>query len=167
MVASAVGSLLLFPEAFLMLVLAKTYKVAKAAVVPTVVAATPSWSRRTRSSRSLGARRVRGRIPGGLFVLISPAATVFLAALVFAAASSRRCGSRRPRSPPNRPTTRSVRSCEARRCVGRDRDGQPPGIVGFVTFLLAFALRGGSDVRNGGRSAHLAGAWPTLAIAAI
>ena len=38
MIATVSGdSLLLFPEAFVMLVLAKTYQVAKAAIVPTVV----------------------------------------------------------------------------------------------------------------------------------
>ena len=49
MIAVINDSLALFPEAFAMLVLAKTYQIAKAAVVPTTVAGDMNWSKRTRS----------------------------------------------------------------------------------------------------------------------
>ena len=156
MVAS-VGSdsLWLFPEAFLMLVLSKSYTVAKAAIVPMVVDSDAGLVEANSKLQLLsGLAGFAAGIPGRLFLLIEPAATVFLAAFVFAAASvaSFRVpddhGRRRIR-----PTTRTGRAAQRGRAVGRVRDGQPPGDRGLRH--LPAGLRAAGRIRRPPRGTAL------------
>lgn len=169
MIASAgSGSLLLFPEAFGMLVLAKTYAVAKASVVPTTVTAQRDLVEANSKLQVLGgiSAFVAG-IPGGLLLLVAgPSAVAALAGLVFAAATV--TASRMPRTlvDPDDPTDvgTGTPTGAGRRSFGLPAPGSTTGlvtpsivaavsgmgalrwVVGFVTFLLAFALRG-SDTK--------------------
>jgi len=153
MVAS-VGSdsLWLFPEAFLMLVLSKTYTVAKAAIVPMVVDSDAGLVEANSKLQLIsGLAGFAFGIPGGVLLLIEPAATVFLAALVFAAASV--ASFRVPKTtvasdPPDEEERAELRSAAV--LSASSAMGSLRAIVGFVTFLLAFALRGGSDVPPSG-----------------
>lgn len=163
MIASAgSGSLLLFPEAFGMLVLAKTYAVAKASVVPTTVTAQRDLVEANSKLQVLGgiSALVAG-IPGGLLLLVAgPSAVAALAGLVFGAATI--SSLRMPRtvvdpgqrvepatytgdlesggSAPDRVDAGLVTPSIIAAVTGM---GALRWVVGFVTFLLAFALRGG------------------------
>ena len=90
MVSSAGSdSLLLFPEAFVMLVLAKSYAVAKAAIVPTVVIGDHALVEANSKLQLLSGIAAFGAgVPGALLLwLFSPGAVAFVCALVFTAAS--------------------------------------------------------------------------------
>jgi hypothetical protein len=157
-------SILLFPEAFLMLVLAKTYQVAKAAIVPTVVDSDAGLVEANSKLQLLsGLAGFAAGIPGGLLMLlIGPGAVVFLAAVAFAAAvvASLRVPSTTIASEPagdeERAELRSAGVLSAASAMGTLR-----AVVGFVTFLLAFALRGGEKVAELGTGiGRVAGAVP-------
>lgn len=147
LMVSAVGSdsFLLFPEAFAMLVLAKTYQVAKSAVVPTVVTGDDRLVEANSKLQLLsGLAGVAAGIPGGLLLLLAgPAAVVLLAAVVFAvgvAAAFRvpaTTVAAQPADAQERAELRSAAVLSAASAMGTLR-----AVVGFVTFLLAFALRG-------------------------
>ncbi|MBS1838527.1 MAG: hypothetical protein JST64_12620, partial [Actinobacteria bacterium] len=83
------NSLLLFPEAFVMLVLAKTYQVAKAAIVPTVVDSDAGLVEANSKLQLLsGLAGFAAGVPGGiLLLLIGPGAVVVLAAVAFGVAT--------------------------------------------------------------------------------
>lgn len=146
MVASAgSGSLLLFPEAFAMLVLSKSYAVAKASVVPSTVTSDRELVEANSKLQVLGglAAFVAGA-PGALVLLIAgPGGVAAICGVVFVGAT--------------------VASLRIPRTVVYEGEGDPEGrgdfedlgvlsagtgmgtlrwVVGFVTFLLAFALRG-------------------------
>lgn len=138
------NSLLLFPEAFLMLVLAKSYQVAKAAIVPTVVETDAGLVEANSKLQLLsGLSGFAAGVPGALLLLIGPGAVVFLASLVFVVAvvaalrvpattvAAERAGD------VERAELRSAGVLSASSAMGTLR-----AVVGFVTFLLAFALRG-------------------------
>ena len=78
-------SILVFTEAFLMLVMAKTYQVAKAAIVPTVVDGDAGLVEANSKLQLLsGLSGFAAGIPGGLLILlIGPGAVVLLAAVAF------------------------------------------------------------------------------------
>jgi hypothetical protein len=142
--AVATDSLLLFPEAFVMLVLAKTYQVARAAIVPTVVHGDAQLvSANSKLQLLSGLAGVSAAIPGGLLLLVGPGAVMVLAAAVFAAAAlaGLRVPATRvadaPAGPEERAELRSAAVLTAASAMGSLR-----AVVGFVTFLLAFALRG-------------------------
>jgi hypothetical protein len=146
LMVSSVGSdsLLLFPEAFLMLVLAKSYQVAKSAVVPTVVSGDDRLVEANSKLQLLsGLAGVAAGIPGGLLLLVGPELVVLLAAVVFAlgvAAAFRvpaTTVAEQPAGPEERAELRSAGVLTAASAMGTLR-----AVVGFVTFLLAFALRG-------------------------
>lgn len=151
MVASAgSGSLLLFPEAFGMLVFAKTYAVAKASVVPAAVAAPRELVEANSKLQVLGgiSAFVAGA-PGGLLLLVAgPSAVAALAGLVFLAATV--ASLRIPRTvvygvedEPDDPVPQFVTPAISTAVSGM---GALRWVVGFVTFLVAFALRG-SDTK--------------------
>lgn len=152
-------SLLLFPEAFGMLVLAKSYAVAKAALVPTVVVGDHALVEANSKLQLLSGIAAFGAgLPGAAVLwLFSPGAVAFVAAAVFAAAS---VASLRvpvttvavlPEDEAERAELRSAGVLSAASAMGTLR-----WIVGFVTFLLAFALRGQSTVAElGATTGHL------------
>jgi hypothetical protein len=142
--AVANDSLLLFPEAFLMLVLAKTYQVAKAAVVPTVVGSDAELVEANSKLQLLsGLGGFAAGIPGALMLLIGAghvmalAAVAFTAAVVATAYVPRTTVATEPPDSEERAELRSAAVLTASSAMGMLR-----AIVGFVTFLLAFALRG-------------------------
>lgn len=146
MVASAGSdSLLLFPEAFLMLVFAKSYSVAKAAIVPTVVTSDDALVEANSKLQLLAGLAAFGAgAPGALVLWIGgPGAVAFVCAIVFVGATiaSFRVPvttvAPEPEGESERAELRSAGVLSAASAMGTLR-----WIVGFVTFLLAFALRG-------------------------
>ncbi|UDY37881.1 hypothetical protein [Dermatobacter hominis] len=166
MIGSVSGdSLLLFPEAFVMLVLAKTYQVAKAAIVPTVVDSDAGLVEANSKLQLIsGLAGFAAGIPGGLLLLvIGPSAVVFLAALAFGAAviAALRVPATtiaaEPAGDQEKAELRSAGVLSAASAMGTLR-----AVVGFVTFLLAFALRGGEKVAELGTGlGRVAGAVPS------
>lgn len=137
-------SLLLFPEAFLMLVLAKGYQVAKAAIVPTVVDSDAGLVEANSKLQLLsGLSGLAAGIPGAALLLVGPGAVMALAAAVFVAAvvAALRVPATtvatEPAGSAERAELRSAGVLSAASAMGTLR-----AVVGFVTFLLAFALRG-------------------------
>ena len=141
--AVANDSLLLFPEAFLMLVLAKTYQVAKAAVVPTVVGSDAELVEANSKLQLLsGLGGFAAGIPGALLLVgaghvMALAAAVFLLAVVATAYVPRTTVATEPPDSEEKAELRSAAVLTASSAMGTLR-----AVVGFVTFLLAFALRG-------------------------
>ncbi len=138
----------LFPLAFTMLVMGKTYAVAKSAVVPTTVASEQALVRS--NSRLAVLSAVSGGlagIPGVLLLRLGGARWVLgLGVLVFLSAAIVGFGI---------PSTRVANTAEraeereelrsAKILVSSSAMGYLRGVSGFVTMLLAFALRGGID----------------------
>lgn len=143
------NSLLLFPEAFVMLVLAKTYQVAKAAIVPTVVDSDAGLVEANSKLQLLsGLAGFAAGVPGGiLLLLIGPGAVVVLAAVAFGVATVAALRvppttiASEPADDLERAELRSAGVLSASSAMGMLR-----AVVGFVTFLLAFALRGHDKV---------------------
>lgn len=142
--AVANNSLLLFPEAFVMLVLAKTYQVAKAALVPTVVHSDGELVEANSKLQLLsGLAGFAAGIPGAAMLLIGAGHVMALAAVAFSAAVvaalyvPRTTVAAEPADPEEKAELRSAGVLTASSAMGTLR-----AIVGFVTFLLAFALRG-------------------------
>lgn len=154
MIASAGSeSLVLFPLAFVMLVLAKSYTVAKAAIVPTVVHGDHALVEANSKLQVLsGIAAFAAGLPGALVLwLLSPGAVAFVGAAVFVAASlaSLRVPvttvAAEPADAEERAELRSAGVLSAASAMGTLR-----WTVGFVTLLLAFALRGdGTDPELG------------------
>jgi hypothetical protein len=149
--ASARGSFLLFPEAFVMLVLGKTYQVAKAAVVPTVVRTDAELVEANSKLQVIGGLSgFLAAIPGGVLFVLGPAWVVAGCSLTMIA-----CTFAALRLPRIRST-----ATEATEVVEGDELNTAPvvlaatsmavirGIVGFVTLLLAFELRGGAQMSS-------------------
>ncbi len=143
--AVASESLLLFPEAFVMLVLAKTHQVAKAALVPGVVVSDEALVEANSKLQVLSGLAAFGAgVPGALVLWITgPPVLAALCALVFVAATvaSMRVPATRvaeqPEGSAEKAELRSAAVLSAASAMGTLR-----WVVGFVTFLLAFALRG-------------------------
>ncbi|MEZ5383715.1 MAG: hypothetical protein R2754_18195 [Microthrixaceae bacterium] len=143
MIPNADGGLLLFPEAFMVLVLGKTYQVGKAAIVPSTVSSDRELVEANSKLQLLsGLAGAAAAIPAGLASLIGPGAVLFLAGAVFLAASLAAIRVPDPRRPVERVdpevsaelNTLPVQTSAAAMSWLR-------GVVGFVSFLLAFALR--------------------------
>jgi hypothetical protein len=149
--ASARGSFLLFPEAFVMLVLGKTYQVAKAAVVPTVVHTDSELVEANSKLQVLGGLAgFMAAIPGGILFVLGPAWVVAGCSVVMVActvAALRLPRTRQIATEDNEEVddselhTTPVRLAATSMSVIR-------GIVGFVTLLLAFQLRGGAQMSS-------------------
>jgi hypothetical protein len=149
--ASARGSFLLFPEAFVMLVLGKTYQVAKAAVVPTVVHTDAELVEANSKLQVLGGLAgFIAAIPGGILFVLGPAWVVAGCSAVMIACTVAALRLPRTRSTATEDTeevdeselhTTPVRLAATSMSVIR-------GIVGFVTLLLAFELRGGAQMSS-------------------
>ena len=160
MIASAGSdSLLLFPEAFLMLVFAKSYSVAKAAIVPTVVHSDAALVEANSKLQLLAGLAAFGAgVPGALVLWVGgPGAVAFLCAIVFVLATMASLRvpvttvAAEPEGESERAELRSAGVLSAASAMGTLR-----WIVGFVTFLLAFALRGGdSEPGLGATTGHV------------
>lgn len=143
------NSLLLFPLAFTMLVLGKSYHVAKSAIVPSTISTSDELVKaNSRLSLLSGIAGGLAAVPGGLALLIGGAEWVCaLAMLTFVAGSVLSL-----RLPPaevvERPATEEekVELRGAGIILAASAMGIMRGIVGFVTFLIAFTLRG-SQIR--------------------
>ena len=139
-----VDSLLLFPLAFLLLVLAKSYHVAKSALVPTVVRSHEGLvEANSKLSLISGIVGFVAAIPGGLLLrfggsewVLALAALVFGAGVVIAWRVPKVQVALSPESAEARAELRGAGVLLAASAMALLR-----GIVGFLTFLLAFALR--------------------------
>jgi hypothetical protein len=136
-------SLLLFPEAFVSLVLSKTYAVSKSALVPTVVS---SEEELVEANSKLGViSGVCGfvaAIPAVLFKLIGSEVTVAVAAMVFLAAAA--SGIALPRevvaaASPGREERTELRSGGI--VLAASAMAMIRGVVGFLFFHIAFWFR--------------------------
>ncbi len=138
----------LFPLAFTMLVMGKTYAVAKSAVVPTTVASEEALVRS--NSRLAVLSAISGGlagIPGVLLLRLGGAPWVLgLGVLVFLTAAV--FGFKIPSTRVANQAERAEEREELRGAnilVSSSAMGYLRGVSGFVTMLLAFALRGGID----------------------
>lgn len=164
MAARVLTSLVLFPVAFVLLVLSKTHAVAKSSLVPTVVARKEDLvEANSRLSLLAALVSIAAALPGVAVLQLAGAEWVMrLAALVFigSAVASLRIVQVHPDTDPARlPGVRSVARARGGAGAGASPRGSAgdmnhPGIraaatatgvlrasVGFLTFLIAFALR--------------------------
>ena len=141
-------SLLLFPEAFPMLVLGKGYHVAKSAMVPGTVR-TDDELVEANSKLSLlsGIAGAVAVVPGGIFMLIGGSTWVCaLAAAVFAAGAL--MGLRLPPAVVATEPEGEAERAELRGAgiiLAASAMGLLRGLIGFLTFLIAFTLRGSQE----------------------
>ncbi len=145
MVSSVSGnSLLLFPEAFVMLILSKSYSVAHAAIVPTVIDSEEALVEANSKLQLLsGLGGFAFGVPGLILLLIGAPAVMVLAAIVFGAAgvaAFKTPATTVAQEPPGDDETAELRSSAV--VSAGSAMGSLRAIVGFVTFLMAFALRG-------------------------
>jgi len=141
-----VDDLFLFPSAFLVLVLGKAYGIAKAALVPTVVS-DESELVRANSRLSLLSGVVGlavGAPAAGIVKLLGPESALVLAAIASGTASA--LATRLAPAVVAPEPADSVEEVELRGAgivYAAEAMGLLRGIVGFLTFLLAFDLKGG------------------------
>ncbi len=147
-VATSIDSLLLFPLAFSMLVMGKTHHVAKSALVPGIVKDEEGLV--TANSRlsiisALSAATVG--VPGVILLRLGGAewtlgfgAMVFLLGAVLGFAIPATTVAAEPRDEDEKAEMRGAGIVLAASAMGYVR-----GVVGFLTMLLAFELRGGID----------------------
>lgn len=141
-----IDSLLLFPEAFALLVFAKTYNVSKSALVPTTVTGDDELvTANSRLSLISGFMGLVAAVPGAILLTVGGskwvlglAAIVFVVGAVFAAQLPPAQVAVEGPSDEERAELRSGLILLSATAMGLLR-----GIVGFLTFLLAFDLRGG------------------------
>lgn len=141
-----VDSLLLFPEAFLLLVLAKSYHVAKSATVPSTVHSDEELVQaNSKLSLISGIVGFVAAIPGGILLTLGGSewvlglcSVVFLSGAVVALALPKATVAAEPETDEERQELRGGGVLLAASAMGLIR-----GIVGFLTFLLAFTLRSG------------------------
>lgn len=146
--AEVVDGLLLFPAAFMLLVLSKTHAVAKSSLVPTVVEHRDELvGANARLSLAGAIVGTLASLPAVLVLQLVGAEWVMrLAGLVFAGAAvaSLRIVQVHPDDPAARPAaTAELRHAGIR--LAATGMGMLRGSVGFLTFLVAFALRRGGE----------------------
>lgn len=148
LMARFVDSLLLFPLAFLILVLGKAYAIARAAIVPTVVASDEGLvEANSRLSLLGGLSGFAAAVPGAVVLELAGAEWVLvLAALAGAGqavAASALPATTVAADPPGAAEQEELRGAGV--VLASEAMGLLRGVVGFLTFLLAFDLRGGGD----------------------
>jgi hypothetical protein len=144
MMIGDLDSMLLFPEAFAVLVLAKGYHVAKSAIVPTVVRSDAELvEANSRLSFLSGVVGFVAAVPGGLAFLVAGSEGVLvLAVAVFSVGAVMAL-----RVPATQVVVDDTSETEREELRGggiilaASAMGLMRGIVGFLTFLVAFALR--------------------------
>ena len=162
-----VDDLFLFPAAFLVLVFGKAYGIGKAALVPTVVT-DESELVRANSRLSLLSGVVGlavGAPAAGLVKLLGPESALVLAAITSGTASA--LATRLARAAVAPEPVDTVEEIELRGAGivhASEAMGLLRGVVGFLTFLLAFDLKGGGSdapvpvgLAMGRAARHLAG----------
>jgi predicted MFS family arabinose efflux permease len=148
LLARDLRTLLLYPEAFGVLVLGKTYSVARNAFVPRLVdhpdelvAANARLARVSMVGSSAG-----GAIAAGLFALTSAVAVLWVGALIYAVAM---VAALRLPKPDHRPASRTWTEFEElhapRLVMAAVAMSVLKAAVGFLLFLLGFALRRASE----------------------
>ena len=138
------NSPLLFPEAFVLLALGKSYHIAKSALVPTVVKGdTELVEANSKLQLVSGVMGFAASIPAILLsVVLGPGWVVFLAAIEFSIAGA--LGTRLPRTTIAAKKMDSEERHELRSggvLLAVSAMAMVRGLVGFMTFLLAFTLR--------------------------
>jgi hypothetical protein len=146
--AQHVNDLFLFPCAFLVLVFGKAYGIAKAALVPTVVNSDEELvGANSRLSLLSGIVGFVAAVPGIIALkLFGPEWSLFLAVLTSAACAV--LATQLPAAPVAPEPADDVERVELRgQGIVRAAEamGLLRGMVGFLTFLLAFDLRGGGN----------------------
>ena len=147
LMANHLTTLFFFPEAFAVLVLGKTYSIAKSALVPRLVADPRSLvAANAQMSRVSTVGGLLGGLAGVLALrLIGPPAAVIFAAMGHAGAAM--LATRIPRPPPP-PPTRLVEAAEltsAPLSLAASAMIVLRFAVGFITFLLALSLKTASE----------------------
>ncbi len=148
LMVSNLDSLFLFPLAFTILVLQKSYAIAKAALVPTTVKTHEELvEKNSRLAFLSGIAGFAGAAPAALAQLIGgPGWSVILAAIAFSLASiaslrlPKTTIATTPEKEEEREELRASGIVQAASGMGVLR-----GVIGFFTFLVAFAYRGGTD----------------------
>ena len=143
-----IDSLLLFPEAFAMLVLQKAYGVSRAALVPAVC---PREDELIEANSKLSLLSSIGGVVGGslgvgLIAIFGNGASTFLAAIIFAIGVS--AALKLPQVQVAKAPVDETEKLEVRGAnivLAATAIAVLRGIVGFTTFLLAFHLRAGGD----------------------
>lgn len=148
LMARHIDSLLLFPEAFAALVLTKAYMVARAALVPTVVDSDEALVQaNARLSLLTGVAGFAAAAPGALLMkFVGPEAVLLLgavAALGYGILALQLPATQVAAESPTAAETAELRGEGV--AVASEAMGLLRGVVGFLTFLLAFSLRGGSE----------------------
>ena len=146
-----IDTLWLFPEAFALLIMQKSYAVAKSAVVPRYV---PSESNLVQANSRLAlisaVMSLLGAGMGAALVFLgSPAVAAGVAAVGYGVATA--ITLQLPRIPVARTRTTSTERSALRAStilLSASAMAVTRGAVGFVTFLLAFELRGGEEGLN-------------------
>lgn len=148
LMARHIDSLLLFPEAFAMLVLQKAYGVSRAALVPAVC---PREDELIEANSKLSLLSSIGGVVGGslgvgLIAIFGNGASTVLAAVVFTAgvfAAIQLPQVQVAKAPVDETEKLEVRGANI--VLAATAIAVLRGIVGFTTFLLAFHLRAGDD----------------------
>jgi hypothetical protein len=148
LMARAVDSLLLFPLAFGILVLGKAYAIARSALVPTVVGRDAELvEANSRLSLIGGLAGFAAAIPGAIVLKTAGAEWVLVLAALAGAAQAVTAGALPATAvaadPPGEAEQEELRGAGV--VLASEAMGVLRGVVGFLTFLLAFALRGGGD----------------------
>lgn len=150
------NGLALYPEALIMLVCAKSYQVAKAALVPSAVSTDDELVEANSKLQLIsGIAGVLAGAPAGLLLLIGPDWVIGFGSVVFTAAAflaMRMAPSVVAGDAPAAEEKSELRSAGV--VLAATAMAVLRGIVGFVTFLMAFSLRGGG---NAGPSGTLTG----------
>jgi Major Facilitator Superfamily len=141
-------SLFLFPLAFAILVLQKAYAIAKAALVPTTVRSHDELIEKNAKLALLGGiSAFAGAAPAALAQLIGgPSWSVAMGAVTFTVAMLAAIQLPRTRvveSPEGETEKRELRAAGI--VLASSAMGVLRGVMGFFTFLVAFAYRGGTD----------------------
>jgi hypothetical protein len=146
--ARHVDSLLLFPEAFVILVLGKAYAIARSALVPTVVDSDEELvNANSRLALLGGFSGFAVALPGAIVLKVAGAEWVLLMAALLGVAQAA-VATKLPRTQVAAEPAGEAEEAELRSAGvvhASEAMGVLRGVVGFLTFLLAFALRGGGD----------------------
>jgi hypothetical protein len=148
LIARNIDSLALFPLAFTMLVMGKTYTIARSAVVPGMVEdRTRLVAANSRLSLLSAVAGAIAAVPGGLLLLLGGSSWVLLlSAASFVTAAV--LGSRIPKVAVAEEGDDALERAELRQAgilLAASGMGYLRGVVGFLVMLLAFDLRGGID----------------------
>lgn len=145
MVSQASGGLLLFPEAFLTLVLGKTYAVAKSSMVPSTVNSDAELVEANSKLQLLsGIAGFALGVPAGVLSLIGSPAVLIFGGLVFVVgmvSATRIAPVADSLGQEHAPDPDSVEADASVTRVTINAMSWLRAVVGLVTFLLAFALR--------------------------